>query len=145
MKRMTVAFALGIACLSFALPVHSADGGSVASKVEELGRMDYLKVTDLRAVRRDGLLRVQATLSNSSPGNQQLYYRFRWLDSDGFAVWEEEPWKPELIYGKQDKVLSVVAPTFKAADFKLELQSPNNSTSAESTGNGNVADKPPYR
>ncbi|MDR1062353.1 MAG: YcfL family protein [Azoarcus sp.] len=143
MKRMTMTFALGLACLGLALPVYSADGGSIAGKVEELGQMDYLEVTDLRAVRRDGLLRVQATVSNSSPGNQQLYYRFRWLDSDGFAVWEEEPWKPELVYGKQNKVLNVVAPTFKATDFKLELQSPNNSTSAE--GSGSVADKPPYR
>ncbi|MDR2092439.1 MAG: YcfL family protein [Azoarcus sp.] len=142
MKQMLVTFALGIACLGAALPVH-ADGGSIASKVEELGRMDYLKVADLRAVRKDGLLRVQATLSNSSPANQQLYYRFRWLDNDGFTVWEEEPWKPELVYGKQDKVLNVTAPTFKATDFKLELQSPNNSTSAENPGN--VADKPPYR
>ncbi|MDR0702395.1 MAG: YcfL family protein [Azoarcus sp.] len=143
MKQMILTFSLGLACLGAALPVYSDDGGSIASKVEELGRMDYLKVADLRAVRRDGLLRVQATISNSSPANQQLHYRFRWLDNDGFTVWEEEPWKPELVYGKQDKVLNVTAPTFKATDFKLELQSPNNSTSAENPGN--VADKPPYR
>jgi hypothetical protein len=139
---MLTALALSLAFSGAALPVYSADGGPIASKVEELGRMDKLKVTDLRAVRRDGLLRVQATISNSSPSKQQLYYRLRWLDEDGFAVWEEEAWKPELVYGKQNKVIDALAPTFKAADFKLELQSSDDATSAADPG---VADNPPYR
>jgi hypothetical protein len=142
MKKMAAILALGAACITICLPVHAAEGGSIASKVEELGKMDYLRVTDMRAAVRDNLLRIQFTVTNTSPKNEQLYYRFRWLDKDGFTVWEEEPWKPELIYGKQDKVINVVAPTFKAADFKLELQSPRNSTSSESTS---TADNPPYR
>lgn len=140
MKRIAAILAIGAACVG--LPVCAAEGGSIAAKVEELGKMDYLKVTDMRAARRDNLLRIQFTVTNTSPKNEQLYYRFRWLDADGFTVWEEEPWKPELIYGKQDKVINVIAPTFKAADFKLELQSPHNSTVSERTG---TADNPPYR
>lgn len=100
---------------------------SMASKIEEQGRMRNLKVTDLRATRRDNLLRIQAEVSNSSSGNQQLYYRFKWLDNDGFTVWDEEPWKPMIIYGAQKQIISVVAPTFKATDFRLILQSPDNS------------------
>ncbi|MCL1824470.1 MAG: YcfL family protein [Betaproteobacteria bacterium] len=141
MKKMAVILAIGAACVGVCLPVHAAEGGSIASKIEELGEMDYLYVTDMRAVRRDNLLRIQFTVTNSSSSNERLYYRFRWLDADGFTVWEEEPWKPELIYGKQDKVISVVAPTFKAVDFKLELQSPHNTTPSERTG---TADNPPY-
>ena len=150
MKRMAAILVLGAACVG--MPAYAHDhhdhhaqeraGGSIASKVEELGKMDSLKVTDMLAARRDNLLRVQVTVTNSSPKNEQLYYRFRWLDNDGFVVWDEEPWKPEIIYGKQDKVISVVAPTFKATDFKLELQSPHNSTSAERRS---TADNPPYR
>lgn len=100
---------------------------SIASKIEEQGAMRYLKVTDLRAVRRDNLLRIQAEISNSSSSTQQLYYRFKWLDRDGFTVWDEEPWKPQIIYGAQKQVINVVAPTFKATDFRLILQSPSNS------------------
>ncbi len=100
-------------------------GPSIASKIEEQGKMTYLKVTDLRAARRDNLLRIQAEITNSSSGNQQLYYRFKWLDRDGFTVWDEEPWKPVIIYGEQKQVISVVSPTFKATDFRLILQSPN--------------------
>jgi uncharacterized protein YcfL len=143
MKRVGVIIALSLICAGLPLPAQSADGGSIASKVEEMGKMDALKVTDLRAARKDGLLRIQVTISNSSRSNEQLYYRFRWLDSDGFTVWEEEPWKPEVVYGKQDKVIHVIAPTFRATDFKLELQSPRNSTSSESPGG--VGDQPPYR
>ena len=88
--------------------------------------MKYLKVTDLRATRRDNLLRIQAEVSNTSNGNQQLYYRFRWLDQDGFSVWDDEPWKPLIVYGAQKQLISVVSPTFKATDFRLVLQSPDN-------------------
>jgi uncharacterized caspase-like protein/uncharacterized protein YcfL len=99
---------------------------SMASKIEEQGRMNSLAVTDLRASKRDNLLRIQAEVTNYSSGNQQLYYRFKWLDFDGFTVWEEEPWKPLIIYGNQKQTISVVSPTFKATDFRLILQSPDN-------------------
>ena len=107
-------------------PPPPSAGPSIASKLEEQGKMTYLKVTDLRAVRRDNLLRVQAEITNSSNGNQQLYYRFKWLDQDGFTVWEDEPWKPMIVYGAQKQIINVVSPTFKASDFRLILQSPDN-------------------
>ena len=99
---------------------------SMASKLEEQGKMNNLKVTDLRATKRDNLLHIQAEITNISAGNQQLYYRFKWLDRDGFSVWDDEPWKPLIVYGNQKQVISVVSPTFKATDFRLVLQSPDN-------------------
>lgn len=107
-------------------PVPASSGPSMASKLEEQGKMNNLKVTDLRATKRDNLLRIQAEITNISTGNQQLYYRFKWLDQDGFTVWEDEPWKPMIIYGNQKQVINVVSPTFKATDFRLQLQSPDN-------------------
>ena len=108
-------------------PPAAPSAPTIASTLEEQGRMNNLRVTDLRAVKRDNLLRIQAEITNLSPGNQQLYYRFKWLDSDGFTVWEEEPWKPVLIYGNQKQLLNAVSPTFKASDFRLILNSPDNS------------------
>lgn len=99
---------------------------SIASKIEELGKMVSLKVSDLRATRRDNLLRIQVEITNTGSSNQQLYYRFKWLDRDGFSVWDDEPWKPLLVYGQQKQLINVVGPTFKATDFRLILQSPNN-------------------
>lgn len=126
MKQIAMTAALGLALLGTPFALQAAEGGTIASKVEELGKMSYLKVTDMRAVKRDGLLRIQVTISNTDNSNQQLYYRFRWLDDDGFTVWDEEAWKPEVIYGLQKKVIQAVSPTFKATDFRLELQSPKN-------------------
>ena len=99
---------------------------TIASKIEEQGKMTYLRVSDLRATKRDNLLRVQAEITNTSNDNQQLYYRFKWLDQDGFSVWEDEPWKPLIVYGAQRQIINVVSPSFKATDFRLVLQSPDN-------------------
>lgn len=112
-------------------PPPASAAPSMASKLEELGKMTYLKVSDLRAVKRDNLLRVQAEITNTSRDNQQLYYRFKWLDRDGFSVWDDEPWKPLIVYGNQKQQINVVAPTFKATDFRLVLQSPNNEATSE--------------
>jgi uncharacterized protein YcfL len=135
MRKITMIAALGATLLCSPFFVHAAEGGSIASKIEELGKMTYLKVSDLRAVKRDGLLRLQVTISNSSNDPQQLYYRFRWLDDDGFTVWEEEPWKPEVVYGQQRKVINAVSPSFKATDFRLELQSSKNEGTPSSGNN----------
>lgn len=103
----------------------ASQGPSIASRVEEMGPLNNLKVSDLRAAKRDNLLRIQAEITNTSSANQQLYYRFKWLDRDGFSVWDDEPWKPLIVYGNQKQQIGVVAPTFKATDFRLVLQSPN--------------------
>lgn len=125
----------GLAGLIFALglpsmPVHA---DSMASKLEQLGEMTYLKVTDLRVVKRNGLLNIQAEITNTSSSNERLFYRFKWLDDAGFSVWDEEPWKPVVIYGKQKHLVTVVAPTPQASDFRLVLQSPNNTTNNNSS------------
>lgn len=133
MKKLLIAAALGTLLLSPPLFAQQpAAEGSIASKVEELGKMTYLKVTDLRAAKRDGLLRIQATITNSNSENQRFYYRFKWLDSDGFEVWEEESWKPGTIYGLQKKTINAVSPSLKATDFRIELQSPDNEGSFSS-------------
>ncbi|MDR2165941.1 MAG: YcfL family protein [Zoogloeaceae bacterium] len=130
-KSFLAATFLGLCVLALPLQAQVTGDGSIASKVESLGEMANLKVSDLRVVaRRDGLLRVQVTITNESSANEQLYYRFRWLDNDGLVVWEEEPWKPEVVYGLQSKILTGIAPTFQATDFRLEVQSPNNSVTS---------------
>ncbi len=126
-KRLLAGVAIIVlAPLAVAATPIAANGTSIESKLEEQGRMNNLKVTDLRATKRDSLLRIQAEITNISSGNQQLYYRFKWLDNDGFVVWEEEPWKPMLVYGNQKQIINVGSPTFKATDFRLILQSPDN-------------------
>ena len=98
MKPIRLALIAASAALSM-----SASAAGIADKLEQLGEMTYLKVSEMRVAKRDGLLAVQVEVSNTDASNQQLYYRFKWLDESGFSVWGEEAWKPVLIYGKQKK------------------------------------------
>ncbi|MDR0716951.1 MAG: hypothetical protein LBF50_05995, partial [Azoarcus sp.] len=66
MKRIAIVVALGLACAGTFAPLHAEESGAIASKVEELGLMDHLRVVEIRAARRDNLLRVQFTVANTS-------------------------------------------------------------------------------
>jgi uncharacterized protein YcfL len=125
LKNIPLALALYVlcACASQNPPPRP---GSINSKVEQLSEMSYLQVTDLRAVKRNHLLTVQAEINNTGSDNQQLYYRFKWLDAAGFTVGGEESWKPMLVYAYQKQTLSAVAPSPQVTDFKLVVQSPDN-------------------
>jgi len=82
-------------------------------------------IGDLRATRQDRLLRVQAELNNNSATNRQVYYRSEWMDQQGLAVWDDEPWKPLIVYGNNKQTISVSSPSFKATSFRLVVQNPN--------------------
>ncbi len=120
-RRITVA-ALSLIVLS-TLSVAAPASGLISSKVELTTSDDSVQVTDLRAVQSNRLLRVQAELTNFSPSNQQVYYRFKWLDKNGFMVWDDEPWKPMIIYGSQKQIINVSPPSLFATDFRLVLHS----------------------
>lgn len=111
------------ALIGLALP---AQAQSIESKIEQFGKMSYVRVTGLKQVVREGLMTLQAELYNDDHTNQTVYWRTRWLDEAGMQVWDDEPWKQELIYGNQRKILRITAPTRKATDFRIELQSPKN-------------------
>lgn len=115
------------ACLLTACTNHAPppQPGSINSKLEQLGEMSYLQVTDLKAVKRNHLLVVQAEINNTDDDNQQLFYRFKWFDASGFAL-ADEAWKPLVLYAYQKQTLSAVAPSPQATDFKLVVQSPDN-------------------
>jgi len=84
-----------------------------------------ISISDLRSTRQDRLLRVQAELNNTSASNRQVYYRFEWMDQQGLAVWDDEPWKPLIVYGNNQQTISVSSPSFKATSFRLVVQNPN--------------------
>lgn len=124
LKNILLAIALLLlsACASHKPP----QPGSINAKVEQLSEMSYLQVSDLRAVKRNHLLTVQAEITNTDSDNQQLYYRFKWLDASGFAVGGEETWKPVLVYAYQKQTLTAVAPSPQVTDFRMVVQSPDN-------------------
>lgn len=117
------------------LPTQAA---SINDKVEQLGQISNLKVNAIRVVRRNDFLNIQAEVVNPTNSNEQLYYRFKWLDDSGFTVGGEETWKPLVINGGQKKLIETIAPQSSATDFRLELQSPNNKgVSSQSSSSSN--------
>lgn len=83
---------------------------------------DDVKITDMRSIVANGLLRVDVTVQVKST-RKNISYRMRWLDKNQFQVYGEEAWKPITIGSGQSGVIHAVAPGPNATDFKLELSS----------------------
>ena len=125
MKRNLLAV-LGLALLAGCATPPPAPG-SAASKVVSLGSMEHIEVGAMRVARENGFLTVKVELRNDSHKNKSMYYRFAWLGDDGFPVAGEEAWKSLTLYGKQVSYLQAIAPVPQATDFRLEVQTPENS------------------
>lgn len=68
--------------------------GSAASKIQLRGMANEVKVVDIRAQKRAGLLTVQTEIVNGAATNRTLYWRYRRLDEAGMQVGDDESWKP---------------------------------------------------
>jgi uncharacterized protein YcfL len=77
----------------------------------------------MRCSKSGDLLKIDASLNNDSKTIKRIAYKFRWIDREGMRAWEEEPWKPLMLYENSNLVINSVSPTSKAADFRLILRS----------------------
>jgi len=85
-----------------------------------MGDTDSIQITDLRSVKRNGLLTAQATIKNNSSSNL-VSYRFKWLGNNEIAIFDDEAWKPIVISKGQSASIIGIAPTPEAVDFRIEL------------------------
>ena len=92
------------------------------SKLRRMGQTKGLNLEDLRAVRRNNLLTVQATLVQKAKRDTNINYRFKWLDDSGMKVTDDEVWNPKVIYAGQTFELTGIAPTPMATDFVIEIE-----------------------
>ncbi|NUU00143.1 YcfL family protein [Herbaspirillum robiniae] len=123
------------ACALAATPPAMAQ--TIASKLEIMGEPAMLQFTGLRMREQNGLIQVQAVVSNNDTKPQTAYYRVQWLDDAGFQVWDDEAWKPVMLHGAQKLTLQMVAPTTKARDFKIQFSASDNRSLSQSGTNGN--------
>jgi len=77
----------------------------------------------MRCARTGDLLKIDANLNNDSKSVKRVSYKFRWIDREGMRAWEEESWKPVMLYDNSNLMLNTVSPTTKAVDFRLILRS----------------------
>ena len=99
---------------------------SIPAKVEQLGEMSYLQISNIIATKRNHLMALQAEVFNSDSNNQQLYYRFKWLDRNGIVIGDDEAWQPLLVYAGQRQTINALAPSPQAVDFRIMVSSPDN-------------------
>ena len=117
---------LGLAIYLSLLAMNIATADTALSKVENLGSMQSLEVPEIKVKTKSGLMLIQADFLNTSIYNLDVYYRFKWMDGDGFQVGDDEPWKLITLIGKQKSAIKSTSPTPLAKDFKIEIQSPRN-------------------
>jgi uncharacterized protein YcfL len=95
----------------------------VKLKVVSEGRRTTIQATEMRCTIAGDLLKIDANLNNDSSSVKRIAYKFRWIDREGMRAWEEEPWKPLLMYDNSNLAINTVSPTNKAVDFRLVLRS----------------------
>lgn len=99
---------------------------SVASKLALRGETHGVEVPEMRVVRKNDILTVQADLINNYRHDRVVYYRFRWLDSNGNQVGDGEAWKQMGLMGLAQQTVKSVAPTSVTTDFRLEMNVTHN-------------------
>ena len=95
----------------------------VKAKTAMEGRRTTIQPTELRCTRAGDLLKIDANLNNDSSSVKRIAYKFRWIDREGMRAAEEESWKPLMLYNNSNLMISSVAPSAKAVDFRLILMS----------------------
>ena len=98
-------------------------GDLVSLKTVPEGRRTTIQATEMRCTKSGDLMKIEANLNNDSSKVKRIAYKFRWIDREGMRAAEEEFWKPLLLYENSNYVVSAVAPSNKAVDFRLILMS----------------------
>ncbi len=94
---------------------------AVAGKVALRGEANNIAVREVRIVRKNDVLVVQADMANMGRSDRTVFYRFRWLDSVGNQVGDGESWKQMTVLGLGQQTVKSVAPTSAAQDFRIEM------------------------
>jgi uncharacterized protein YcfL len=95
----------------------------VKLKVMTEGKRTTIQPTEIRCTMTGDLLKIDANLNNDSSSAKRIAYKFRWIDREGMRAWDEESWKPLLMYDNSNLMINSVSPTNKAADFRIILRS----------------------
>ena len=126
---MTPRYFLASACMAMLALAGSAQAQqhdpatpvAVAGKIDLRGDAEGIAVREMRIVRKNDILIVQADLASQGRSDRTVFYRFRWLDSVGNQVGDGESWKQVAVRGLGQQTLKSVAPTGAATDFRFEM------------------------
>jgi uncharacterized protein YcfL len=94
---------------------------AVASKVALRGEANNIAVREIRIVRKNDILVVQADMANMGRSDRTVFYRYKWLDNVGNQVGDGESWKQMTVLGLGQQTVKSVAPNSAAQDFRIEM------------------------
>ena len=114
---ITVIFFTGVSCTPITITPDTHPN------IVPLGKLSFVQVQDVKNRREGDKLQAHVSLLNSNRKSETIYYRFKWLDSDGLAIGDEPVWKTETFFGEQSKVINGSTTNSAAIDFTLELAS----------------------
>ncbi|MCX2860806.1 YcfL family protein [Paucibacter sp. PLA-PC-4] len=117
--------AAGALTLLLTSPAFAADedasSPAIAAKMLLRGKPNGIKVSEMRLVRKNDVLVVQADLQNVQNKDRVVFHRFKWLDANGNQVGDGESWKQTPVMGQQIQTIKSVAPHANAVDLRLEM------------------------
>ena len=94
---------------------------AVAAKLSLRGDPYGVVVNELRIIRKNETLVVQADFMNTNTADRMVFYRFKWIDGTGNQVGDGESWKQVTLLGRQVQTIKSVAPLSAASDFRIEM------------------------
>jgi uncharacterized protein YcfL len=139
MKPAFLAHALAALLLAFGTPLSGCTSpplgratntytGDAAGKREEfIGDRDLkakFVMVNIRTETRDGRLRVQFDLKNTTPGDLAIEWAISWMDQNGFRIDTNPSWCPAIVTGQGFHAIQATAPVPEAKIFSLELRRP---------------------
>lgn len=82
-----------------------------------------MTISDMRTRKTGGLLEVKLTLSNLTPRDKAVSYRFSWFDDDEFEVEAGvDGWTPVSLHGAQSISIQGVAPNGSVKSYRLNVK-----------------------
>lgn len=91
----------------------------IDAKVAQEGKRTNVVVTEMRCTMTGDRMKIEANLENDANAVRRVAYKFRWIDAEGMRAADEEAWKPVLMYEKSNHLVTAIAPSNKAVDFRL--------------------------
>ncbi|MSR63003.1 MAG: DUF1425 domain-containing protein [Planctomycetes bacterium] len=104
---------------------YSAD--QAGKRDEFLGDRDLAAkfvLVGIKTETRDGRLRVQFDLKNTTSADLAVEWAIDWKDRNGFRIDTNPHWQPTMVTGQGFQSIQATAPTPEAAVFQLQLRKP---------------------